>query len=79
MSEPAHEGDADPHTGGCFTLKAWQSEKMQKSDEEWGHTRIILKPINNDFPDIILEPRDEGTVRAVAEFVCVIPDITGQV
>lgn len=67
-----HAGVADPHTGGQYTIKVYESEKRGIDEDEWEHTRITLKPRNPDFPLIILEPQDESEVRVIAEFVGVI-------
>lgn len=67
-----HAGVADPHTGGQYTIKVYESEKRGIDKDEWEHTRITLKPRNPDFPPIILEPQDESEVRVIAEYVGVI-------
>ncbi len=68
-----HAGITDPHTGGQYTVKVYESEKRSAKDGEWEHARIVLKPRNPDFTPIIIEPNDEGDVRIVAEFVSIIP------
>jgi type III restriction enzyme len=67
-----HSGVTDPSTGGQYTIKVYESEKRGKEEGEWEHTRIILKPTNPDFSPISLEPKDEGAVRVIAEFVCIV-------
>jgi len=67
-----HEGIADPHTGGQYTVKIYDSEKRGSSDGEWEHVRITLKPRNPAFQPIVLEPSEEGQVRVIAEVVQVI-------
>jgi len=67
-----HSGITDPHTGGTYTVKIYESEKRGADEGEWEHVRITLKPKNPDFPPIVLEPKDEGEVRVVAEFVEVV-------
>jgi len=67
-----HAGVSDPHTGGCYTVKVYESEKRGSQEGEWAHTRITLRPRNPEFQPIILEPQDEGEVRVVAEFVQVV-------
>ncbi|OHE89214.1 MAG: hypothetical protein A3G75_01090 [Verrucomicrobia bacterium RIFCSPLOWO2_12_FULL_64_8] len=67
-----HSGVSDPHTGGQYTVKVYESEKRGDSETEWRHTRITLKPLNPAFDPIVLEPQEEGQVRIIAEFVQVI-------
>ena len=52
--------------GGEFTVKVYESEK-RVSSEEWGHTRIRLKPLNPDYP--VLELEDESEYRVMGELV----------
>ncbi|MBN1824642.1 MAG: DEAD/DEAH box helicase family protein [Candidatus Eisenbacteria bacterium] len=67
-----HSGVSDPHTGGQYTVKIYESEKRGAEEGEWEHTRVILRPKNPDFEPIILEPEEENEVRVVAEFVTVV-------
>jgi SOS-response transcriptional repressor LexA len=67
-----HGGVSDPHTGGQYTVKVYSSDKLTKTDVEWEHTRITLKPLNSAFEPITLEPKSEGDVRILAEFVGVV-------
>lgn len=67
-----HEGITDPHTGGRYTVKIYESEKRGSEDGEWQHARIILKPRNPDYTPIVLEPEEEGEVRVIGEFVQVV-------
>ncbi len=63
-----HSGISDAHTGGQYTVKEYRSEKAAHPEQGWHHTRIELRPRNPGYPSIILEPRDEGEVRVIAEF-----------
>ncbi len=67
-----HSGVSDPHTGGQYTVKVYESEKRSGEKGEWSHTQITLRPTNPTHQPIILEPTDEGEVRVVAEFVQVL-------
>lgn len=67
-----HSGVTDSSTGGQYTVKIYESERRGKEEGEWEHTRIILKPINPDFSPISIEPKDEGAVRVIAEFLCIV-------
>lgn len=67
-----HEGIADPHTGGQYTVKVYDSEKRGSSEGEWEHVRITLKPRNPEYQPIVLEPSEEGQVRVIAELIQVL-------
>ena len=61
----------DPETGARYTLKRYESEKVQDGDS-WRHTTITLKPTNPEFDPIVLADADEGDVAVVAELVEVL-------
>ena len=61
----------DPETGARYTLKCYESKKVQDGDS-WRHTEITLKPINPEFEPIVLASADEGEVAVVAELVEVL-------
>ena len=61
----------DPETGERYTVKRYESEKVQEGDS-WRHTRITLKPINPDFEPIVLTGAEEGELQVIAEFVEVL-------
>lgn len=61
----------DPETGARYTLKRYESKKVQEGDS-WRHTKITLKPTNPNFDPIVLTYADEGDVAVVAELVEVI-------
>ncbi|MCP4200951.1 MAG: DEAD/DEAH box helicase family protein [bacterium] len=67
-----HSGIDDPHTGGQYTLKVYSSEKTADAETGWQHTRITLKPLNAEYPPIVLTPKEEQDVRVIAEFVEVV-------
>jgi SOS-response transcriptional repressor LexA len=62
---------ADPDTGERYTVKRYQSEKVEV-DGTLRNARITLKPLNPDFEPIILTDDDEGVLRVVAEFLEVL-------
>ncbi len=51
----------------------YTSEKTADADTGWQHTRITLKPLNTEYPPIVLTPQDENEVRVIAELVEVLP------
>jgi superfamily II DNA or RNA helicase len=66
-----HRDVQDPETGGCYTVKVYESEKSSKG-EPWAHTRITLRPLNKSYQPVVLTPEDEGAVTVAAEFVGVL-------
>lgn len=62
----------DPESGERYTVKRYQSEKIQTPDGAWRHFRITLRPTNPAFAPIILETDDEGTLQIAAEFLKVV-------
>lgn len=60
----------DPETGERYTVKCYESEKIQ-DDGSWRHIRVILKPVNPAFAAIMLSG-DEGELAVVAELVGVL-------
>ncbi|MBN1830417.1 MAG: HsdR family type I site-specific deoxyribonuclease [Deltaproteobacteria bacterium] len=63
--------EVDPESGERYTVKRYQSEKTE-SEEGWRHTRIVLRPENQDFEPIVLTESDEGKLQVVAELVQVL-------
>ena len=62
----------DPETGERYTVKRYQSEKIQSDEGAWRHCKITLKPNNPDFQAIELTVEDEGEFRVIAEFLEVL-------
>ena len=62
----------DPETGERFTVKRYESEKVEAEDGTWRHHAILLVPMNKEFAPIELTEDDEGRVNVIAEFVQVI-------
>lgn len=67
-----HEDVHDPETDGHYTVKEYCSEKLPADGIGWQHAKIVLKPLNPEYDEICLTPRDEGEVRCVAEFLGVV-------
>lgn len=66
-------GDPDPDTGERYTVKRYTSERTEgDTDGDWRHTRIILRPTNQDYKPIILSAEQDDTFRVIAEFLEVI-------
>lgn len=60
---------ADPETGGRFTVKKYQSQKVVHEDGQWEHVGIQLLPLNPAFKPIVIKPSEVESMRIVAEFV----------
>lgn len=61
----------DPETGERFTVKRYESEKVQIGDS-WRHKRISLKPLNSEFEAIELADVQEEELQVIAECVEVL-------
>jgi len=62
----------DPETGERYTVKRYQSEKIQAPDETWLHSKITLHPNNPVFEPIVLTSDNEGSAQVVAEVIEVL-------
>ena len=69
---------ADPETGGRLTVKRYVSQKVFDEEGGFRHNRIILEPVNPDFPSILIEAAEEGTLRVAGEFVGMIGEKPGR-
>lgn len=61
----------DPETGHRSTVKRYQATKASQGSS-WRHERITLKPINPDFPSIVLTGTSEGSLTVIAELIEVL-------
>lgn len=74
-----HRSIADPETGGRYTVKIYESEKVPTEDGSWRHERITLRP-DSDRPgfepiEISVREGQEGFL-VVAEMLMVL---TGEI
>ena len=67
-----YRGDADPDTGGSYTVKRYSSTKTGAEDGDWRHTRIKLSPVNPEYEPIILSAEDSEHVEVIGEMVIVL-------
>ena len=67
-----YRGDADPDTGGSYTVKRYSSKKVTSEDGDWRHTRVVLSPINPSYDPIVLSMDDSEHVEVIAEMVTVL-------
>ncbi|WP_051234301.1 S24 family peptidase [Halomonas halocynthiae] len=67
-----HRAIEDPDHGGSFTIKLYQSEKVEEYGE-FVNQRIVLKPQTNAFgyKDIVLEDELED-LKVIGEFLSVL-------
>lgn len=65
-----HRDIQDPEQGGQYTVKEYHSEKKH-FDDEWQHTRIILKPKTNalGYKDIILTDDQSRDLKVIGEYL----------
>jgi len=75
-----HHSIADPETGGRYTVKIYESEKVPTEDGSWRHERITLRP-DSDRPgfepiEISVREGEEGFL-VVAEMLMVLAGETG--
>jgi len=62
----------DPETGERYTIKRYESEKVEEEGGTWRHVKISLLPINSEYEPIELSVEDEGQVKVIAEMVEVL-------
>lgn len=62
----------DPETGERYTVKRYQSDKVEVEGDSWSHKQIRLLPANPEFQPITVSSTDEHTLRVIAELVEVI-------
>jgi DUF2075 family protein len=69
-----HREITDSDTGGHYTIKVYESKKVQFSDGTWNHTSIILRPDTTlpGYEDIVLQEQDTDDLRVIAELVAVL-------
>lgn len=67
-----HKNINDLENGGQYTVKKYTSKKKFASDGTWEHEEIILLPLNEDYPPIVIPDAEEGEFIVVAEFVEVV-------
>jgi SOS-response transcriptional repressor LexA len=67
-----HHGLHDPETGGRYTVKRYDSEKITDETGGWRHARVTLSPLNPEYEPIVLTPESEEDVQIVAEWLAVL-------
>ena len=64
-----HRDCYDPDTGGAYSIKQYDSEKVATDDGSWRHEKITLVPLNPKYSPITVEEDDGDGYKIVAEFV----------
>ena len=69
-----HRGCSDPALGGEFSVKKYESTRIETADGTWSHQEIRLKPLNPDpaYRDLVFTPDAEEDLRVIGEFVSVL-------
>ena len=69
-----HRDIQDVEQGGHYTVKEYHSEKIDTGDDNWHHSRIILKPKTNAFGyrDITLTEDQAQYLRVIGEFISIL-------
>ncbi len=67
-----HRDVVDPETGGSYTLKVYESEKVADGEGSWRHSRVRLLPINREYNPIELENVEDNDIAVIAEFIEVL-------
>lgn len=64
-----HSSISDPDTGGSYTIKKYTSKKKYTQDGTWEHEEIVLKPLNQEYSDIVIPNAEDEEFMVVAEVV----------
>lgn len=69
-----HRSINDPDTGGQYTVKRYESEKIASEDGSWRHSRITLKPDSTDsrYKPMVFDEENASDLRVIAEMVAVL-------
>ena len=66
-----HRETYDPDTGGAYSIKRYESDKVATDDGSWRHASITLRPLNPSYEPIEVVA-DGGDSDIVAELVKVL-------
>lgn len=69
-----HREIADTDTGGHFTVKIYDSQKVIYEDGSWHHLSIVLRPdtTSNGYEPIVLDENQSIDLIVIGEFVAVL-------
>ncbi len=67
-----HHDISDPDTGGSYTVKRYESQKIHDASGLWRHTLIRLVPVNPDYDPIVITEATEGELKVIAAMLEVL-------
>lgn len=67
-----YHGPEDPETGGAYTVKKYNSDKVVDETGSWQHKQIVLSPLNPEFSQIIIDEDEAGAVKVIAEYIGIL-------
>jgi uncharacterized protein len=69
-----HKDIQDLDTGAEYTVKVYESQKVDSEDGEWKHEKILLKPDSNSqsYKPIEITANELEELRIVAELVAIL-------
>ena len=62
----------DPHAGGSWTVRRFESMERKDESEEWTFDRIVLRPDNAEYPAFTLDLKDQDELKVLGELVEVL-------
>lgn len=67
-----HYNYYDEDHAGAFSIKKYNSKKINDEFGNWQHEKIELLPLNKDYDPIIINAEDAEEFRVIGEFVGII-------
>lgn len=64
-----YHGLEDPETGGAYTVKRYNSEKVPDETGDWRHKQIVLSPLNPQFSPILIDGNETEAFKIIAEYI----------
>lgn len=70
----SHREISDTDSGGHYTVKVYDSQKIMFDDDTWKHSSIILRPdtMANGYEPIVLDECQSEELMVIGEFVAVL-------
>ncbi|OGT77098.1 MAG: hypothetical protein A3I78_08605 [Gammaproteobacteria bacterium RIFCSPLOWO2_02_FULL_56_15] len=68
-----HSDIHDPESGGTYTVKQFDSSRIQGKDSIERMGTILLRPVNPEYPIIEISNAAVGDVNVIAELIEVLP------
>ena len=67
-----HYNYYDEDLAGAYSIKKYNSKKINDEFGNWQHEKIELLPLNKDYDPIIINVEDAEEFRVIGEFVGII-------